>query len=195
MNNAIKVCYLDDDHDLLLVDYLQNKYQDTFSEIKVNPSDKYDSLLSKIKKSKCDVLIIDSILYKNATRASSKLTGEQLELLLMNEIPSILTIIISQNDDVEKYNYIKKYSTRKNKITYEEYYDRHLNTIIDFYVKKSSRMKDANDKEIKNNDDLDEYTKELIDCNINKLPRYDLRKQDIDDLINKFRKIEEYVNK
>lgn len=195
MNNAIKVCYLDDDHDLLLVDYLQNKYQDNFFEIKVSPSDKYDSLLSKIKKSKCDVLIIDSILYKNATRASSKLTGEQLELLLMNEIPSILTIIISQNDDVEKYNYINKYSTRKHKITYEEYYDTHLNPIIDFYVKKSSRMKDANEKEIKNNDDLDEYTKELIDCNINKLPRYDLRKQDIDDLINKFRKIEEYVNK
>ena len=195
MNNAIKVCYLDDDHDLLLVDYLQNKYQDNFFEIKVSPSDKYDSLLSKIKKSKCDVLIIDSILYKNATRASSKLTGEQLELLLMNEIPSILTIIISQNDDVEKYNYINKYSTRKHKITCEKYYDSHLNTIIDFYVKKSSRMKDANEKEIKNNDDLDEYTKELIDCNINKLPRYDLRKQDIDDLINKFRKIEEYVNK
>ena len=190
------VCYLDDNYDLILSDYLSKKYKQSYCEIKVLPTYGYKDLINKIVEKNCDILIIDSLLYKNSDKVESKLTGQQLELLLMNSYPAILTIIVSQNEDLLGYNYVFKYNSRIQRgMSETEYYDKNLGCIIDFYLNKICRMNSVNNNEIKDNEGIDTLLKEMIECELNKTPKYDLSKKDVDRLIEKFQRIEEYVNK
>ena len=196
INNKIVVGYVDDDIDLNLQKYLSHKFKDCFAQIKVEPQDTIQSIVDKIVDKKCNIVILDSKLYKDNGSFAEKITGQNLEVILQSVCPYISSIVISQEEDNAGLNYIEKYkgNDTDNRVA-ENNYKSKLDSLLDEYCKKQNRIRITYDKETKKSGELDKALKDNIKNEIHNLPVYDIKKDDIDRLIEKIESLEVYVDK
>ena len=119
MTSDIKLTYIDDKLDPLLVDYLytisEKEHIFEYDEYKFDSSkDSYQSLLENTSIASSDIIIVDSKLFENEFADSkSKFTGQELKIIYAIANPFIKIIVITQNNDLSKYGVIKKFATSR----------------------------------------------------------------------------------
>ncbi|MBC1801560.1 hypothetical protein [Listeria booriae] len=116
MGNIINLLYVDDKIDTLISRYLYDfRFEGVelkFSDIKFQNMKDYEELLEQKKVQMADIIIIDSKLFEEVS-ASNKFTGEEFKMIYTTVYPYSKVIVLSQNDDLEKFGTIKKYSSSK----------------------------------------------------------------------------------
>jgi hypothetical protein fulcA4_13177 len=197
MTSDIKLTYIDDKLDPLLVDYLytisENEHIFEYDEYNFDSSkDSYQSLLENTNISSSDIIIVDSKLFENEFADSkSKFTGQELKIIYAIANPFIKIIVITQNNDLSKYGVIKKFATSRECSGREQeeanrYYDDVLRKEIETLIK--------NVKEVRNVSQLlsenilsyeDSLIVEKANNLISKIPSYrDLTDEKINELID-----------
>ncbi|MBC3900714.1 hypothetical protein GH811_13925 [Acetobacterium malicum] len=129
----IKIVYVDDKIDLIISEYLdkleESKYVFKYFETKFDSNrSNYKDLLNDDIVSKADVVIIDSKLFENGS-VTQKFSGEEFKAMYNTIYPYSNVIVISKNDELEKYGTIKKYSKTKHNDS-NDYYDTALKPLI-----------------------------------------------------------------
>ena len=197
MTSDIKLTYIDDKLDPLLVDYLytisEKEHIFEYDEYKFDSSkDSYQSLLENTSIASSDIIIVDSKLFENEFADSkSKFTGQELKIIYAIANPFIKIIVITQNNDLSKYGVIKKFATSRKCSGREQeeanrYYDDVLRKEIETLIK--------NVKEVRNVGRLlaenilsyeDSLIVEKANNLISKIPSYkDLTDEKINELID-----------
>lgn len=197
MTSDIKLTYIDDKLDPLLVDYLytisEKEHIFEYDEYKFDSSkDSYQSLLENTSIASSDIIIVDSKLFENEFADSkSKFTGQELKIIYAIANPFIKIIVITQNNDLSKYGVIKKFATSRKCSGREQeeanrYYDDILRKEIETLIK--------NVKEVRNVGRLlaenilsyeDSLIVEKANNLISKIPSYkDLTDEKINELID-----------
>ncbi|MBP5467927.1 MAG: hypothetical protein J6Z11_01630, partial [Candidatus Riflebacteria bacterium] len=166
-NNGVIVGYVDDDIDFNLLSYLAKKYGGRVCSIKVESNDTLDSVLKKIVENECNIVLLDSKLYKDSGSFVEKITGQNLEVVLASLFPYIYSLVISQEKDDKGLNYIEKYkgNSTDNSIV-ENYYKERLDSILTEYEKKQRRIVLTNRDETQKNLSIDKFLRDTIDGEI-----------------------------
>lgn len=105
MTSEIKLTYIDDKLDTLLVEYLYTLSEEEqnfeYDEYKFNSGeDSYQSLLENDSIASSDIIIVDSKLFENEFADSkAKFTGQELKIIFATANPFIQIIVITQNND------------------------------------------------------------------------------------------------
>ena len=146
MTSDIKLTYIDDKLDPLLVDYLytisEKEHIFEYDEYNFDSSkDSYQSLLENTNIASSDIIIVDSKLFENEFADSkSKFTGQELKIIYAIANPFIKIIVITQNNNLSKYGVIKKFATSRECSGREQeeankYYDHVLRKEIETLIK------------------------------------------------------------
>ena len=148
MTQQIKIIYVDDKLDPLLVDYLYDFRKDgiiiVYDEIKFDSSSRdYESLLTDSRVLESDIIVIDSKLFENEyAESGSKFTGQELVLRILN--PFIKVIVITQNRDLVDYGVLNKFATSKGNASQDnanDFYNRYLQPTIEEAIKEILEMR------------------------------------------------------
>lgn len=201
IDKTINIIYVDDNPDEYLEEYLEqtnnfgNEEDIIYDSIVFdNSKDNYITLIENDKIKKSNILIIDSKLFENANvEEHNKFTGEEFKMIFSTVNPYASVIVISQNDNLEKYGTVEKYKSSKNaydnKSTEEaaqEHYDDKLKTLItnaikEIYFKRQilSLLKNDSSRTFKGSTIIDK-----IDALMNGVTDYnELTDRKIDELI------------
>ena len=154
MTSDIKLTYIDDKLDPLLVDYLytisEKEHIFEYDEYKFDSSkDSYQSLLENTSIASSDIIIVDSKLFENEFADSkSKFTGQELKIIYAIANPFIKIIVITQNNDLSKYGVIKKFATSRKCSGREQeeanrYYDDILRKEIETLIKNVKEVRNV----------------------------------------------------
>lgn len=193
----INFLYIDDTPEEGLEKYLESYTKDGFDisydEIIFDQGDGYESLINNPTVQCANIIFIDSKLFENRTASIGKFTGEEFKIILRKYYPFIEVIVVTQNESDEILNTVSKYDSRSAESA-EEYYSRMLKTLIDYSVnnirsyRKIGTLMEENKK-------WGEVLKERISNSLNGTTAYDeFSKNDIDELISVFKKIQESAN-
>ncbi len=145
MRQQIKLIYIDDKLDTLLVEYLYSfrKYDIiiSYNEIEFDSrTQDFESLLTDSRVLESDIIIIDSKLFENELAGSgAKFTGEEFKLLQKLLNPFIKVVVITQNRDLNEYGVLNKFATSKGNETQDianEFYDKILKPVIEQCIKE-----------------------------------------------------------
>lgn len=151
INKEISIIYVDDNPDGYLEEYLDktenfgNKENIKYDSVIFDSSnDNYLTLIENDKIKKSNILIIDSRLFENANvEENSKFTGEEFKVIFSTVNPYAAVIVISQNDNLEKYGTIEKYKSSKDAYddkspeeASKEHYDNQLKQLITDNIKE-----------------------------------------------------------
>ncbi|EPA0803100.1 hypothetical protein ACQZUA_000645 [Enterococcus hirae] len=134
MDKQITVTYIDDKYDNDLSRYLNNL---NFSDMEIitkevifnSREENYITLLDNENVKFADIIIIDSKLFEH-NNVGEKFSGEEFKMIYTTAHPYSKVIVISQNDDLEKYGTIKKYDSTVQGVTSREFYNENLRTLI-----------------------------------------------------------------
>ena len=198
MMDKYSVVYIDDSPDTNLTWYLDKEfhnddYEIICSEIRYNPEEGYESLLTNPKVRSANIILVDSWLFENRTATGGKFTGEEFKLILKKLFPFIEVIVITQNDASGEIDKIAKYDGNFVQSA-TEYYSSVLPQSFNAAV--------ANIKQywllseiVKQNDIWEEVLKNKVIAALSGTSTYDeLKKTDIDNLISAFKEIQECLN-
>ncbi|MEZ7606454.1 hypothetical protein [Streptococcus sp. 27098_8_113] len=199
MTQQIKIIYVDDKLDPLLVDYLYDFRKDgiiiVYDEIKFDSSSRdYESLLTDSRVLESDIIVIDSKLFENEyAESGSKFTGQEFKLVLRILNPFIKVIVITQNRDLVDYGVLNKFATSKGNASQDnanDFYNRYLQPTIEEAIKEILEMRRIG-KELELNKGA--YEGSLIVENtqnlLNKITSYrELTDEKIDELIDIIKK-------
>ena len=150
MTQQIKIIYVDDKLDPLLVDYLYDFRKDgiiiVYDEIKFDRSSRdYESLLTDSRVLESDIIVIDSKLFENEyAESGSKFTGQEFKLVLRILNPFIKVIVITQNRDLVDYGVLNKFATSKGNASQDnanDFYNRYLQPTIEEAIKEILEMR------------------------------------------------------
>ncbi|MCC3187418.1 hypothetical protein LLE93_07340 [Streptococcus oralis] len=150
MTQQIKIIYVDDKLDPLLVDYLYDFRKDgiiiVYDEIKFDSSSgDYESLLTDSRVLESDIIVIDSKLFENEyAESGSKFTGQEFKLVLRILNPFIKVIVITQNRDLVDYGVLNKFATSKGNASQDnanDFYNRYLQPTIEEAIKEILEMR------------------------------------------------------
>lgn len=192
-----KIGYVDNDIDTYLSSFLSNLADFEYEDIKVTCDDTFETIIQKIIEYNCNIVILDSKLY-NDSNVKTKITGQELELVLANRLPYIFSVVISQNEDVNQLNYLKKYTSSNCRNNYEksnEYYQNHLLPILKFAKNKTERFLICFKNELSKEDGFDKMRLENIEALLKGENKVDLTKADIDKIVELLGEIKEYGGK
>lgn len=192
----ITILYIDD-----LIDPHITKYID--SSIKISDvniitseytfninSDTYKTILENKEIQKADIILIDSRLFENARTGSSKISGEEIKIIITKFFPYKSIIVISQNGSNKELGILGKYKYSKN-LSQKEYYDNEWKPIIEKAIDDVLIIRNIN-SQLRNNDNIETIVKEKIENAIDGICQYDeLSKNDIDECIKTFQEIKE----
>ncbi|HEM5989303.1 TPA: hypothetical protein U2B37_001428 [Streptococcus suis] len=197
MSSDIKLTYIDDKLDPLLVEYLytisENEHIFEYDEYKFDSgSDSYQSLLENTNIVSSDIIIVDSKLFENEFADSkSKFTGQELKVIFATANPFIQVIVITQNKNLEKYGAIKKFATERGSSGKEQeaankYYDDVLKEEIGASIKKVIEIRNINQLLSENSSTYEQtLVVEKVNNLINKVPSYkELTDEKINELID-----------
>lgn len=202
IDKAISIIYVDDKPDEYLEEYLEktNNFGDDKdinydSVIFDSSNDSYLFLIENDKVKKANILIIDSKLFENENvEEHNKFTGEEFKVIFSTVNPYAVVVVISQNDNLEKYGTVEKYKSSKNsydsktaEVAAKEHYDKQLKCLIqdnikEIYFKRQilSLLKNDDSKAFKGSTVI-----EKIDGLMNGITDYnELTDKKIDELIN-----------
>lgn len=191
--------YIDDSPEPQLSRYFDKEfhsddYEITYVEIRFDPKEGYESLLSNPKVQCANIIFIDSLLFENRTANNGKFTGEEFKLVLKKIFPFIEVIVITQNGVGFEIHKIAKYDSKDNTITASEYYARELPKYIDGAVENIRQYWKLADM-VRRNKSWDEVLKDKIMATLKGTNTYDkLTKEDVDTLVNVFKEIEDKIN-
>ncbi|MDO4702140.1 MAG: hypothetical protein Q4A47_05955 [Erysipelotrichaceae bacterium] len=189
----ITMLYVDDKIDLYVSKYLNSYSNDKaeykYSELKFENKYSYKDLLENDEIQKADILFLDSMLFENGTVQNSKISGEELGLIIKKIFPFKEIIVITQYQEKMEYSTLKKYNSN----TYP--YD------VDSFFQDNWNKEIVNDtqniilnRNIFKNISLKNYVEKLLfekmENSINVVSNYDnLTKMDIDNLIKAFEEV------
>ena len=195
----IKILYIDDKPDTDLDKYLDNyysneEYEITYDLIMFDPKDGYESLLEDSRVQTANIIFVDSKLFENRTITTGKFTGEEFKLVLQRFYPFIEVIVITQNEKDPDIDMIEKFKYESNSKSALEYYSNEIPNYLSNAIKRIKQYRILASK-INQNDSWEKLLKEKVLGTLEGTNKYDsLTKQDIDDLINTFKLIQERVN-
>lgn len=197
MTSEIKLTYIDDKLDTLLVEYLYTLSEEEqnfeYDEYKFNSGeDSYQSLLENDSIASSDIIIVDSKLFENEFADSkAKFTGQELKIIFATANPFIQIIVITQNNDLSKYGAIKKFATTRESSGQEQveankYYSSVLKKEIDTSIKKVEEVRRIAQLLSENSASYEKtLVVEKVNNLINKVPSYkELTDDKIDELID-----------
>ena len=206
MKHKIKLIYVDDKLDPLLVEYLYDFRKDdtiiAYNEIEFDSSSRdYESLLTDNRVLESDIIVIDSKLFENEyAESGSKFTGQEFKLVLRILNPFIKVIVITQNKNLENYGVLNKFATSKVKGSQEnanDFYNKSLKPAMEEAIKEIVEMRRIG-KELELNKGayegslIVEKTQNLL----NKITSYrELTDEKIDELIDIIKQEEPNVKK
>lgn len=191
----INILYIDDDFQPQLSQYLANKYSNieegfTYDELKFTTETTLAELLNNSKISISNIIILDSRLFQNANVGEEKFSGEEVKTILKKFLPFVEILIITQNDSVDGYDFIRKFKSSRTETDHFEYYDAKLKDKIDDAIKKINAYRVVFSK-IATSGRFDETIINKLKDSIDGILAYDeLRKSDIDELIKAFKELE-----
>ena len=197
MTSEIKLTYIDDKLDTLLVEYLYTLSEEEqnfeYDEYKFNSGeDSYQSLLENDSIASSDIIIVDSKLFENEfANSKAKFTGQELKIIFATANPFIQIIVITQNNDLSKYGAIKKFATTRESSGQEQveankYYSSVLKKEIDTSIKKVEEVRRIAQLLSENSASYEKtLVVEKVNNLINKVPSYkELTDEKINELIN-----------
>lgn len=192
---CINILYIDDDFQPQLSHYLAMEYSKdkngfTYDELKFTTNTTLVELLNNPKISNANIIILDSRLFQNAIVEDEKFNGEEVKTILHKYLPYIEILIVTQNDSVDGYDFIKKFKSSRTQTDYIEYYNDNLNNKIKEAIKKINAYRMLFSK-IASSGRFDESIINKLKDSIDGILVYDeLRKSDIDELIKAFKELE-----
>ena len=192
MENIV-VLYVNDSTDPYISQYLYEDYvgpdvKIEYSERKFEVEDSYETLLKDYQVHAADIIIIDSVLFENASFSSEKLTGEEFEIILKQVFPYKEVIVVSQNDIDQDVAIIKKYDTSLRESN-QDFFQKNWKPILDKSVNKV-KLNRKMLKRIKDKNYVEPYFLEEIQQSlIGEVGYRKLTVDDIDTLINKFESV------
>lgn len=135
----INILYVDDNTDPYISQYLLDEYKHenasvVYNELKFEPSDTYESMLSNTLVRSADIVIIDSVLFENSKLSNEKLSGEEFGVILRNIFPYKEFIVVTQNEPNDEFKIIKKYDT-SSKISKEDFFEQVWRPHLDKAIK------------------------------------------------------------
>ncbi|MEG0256091.1 Mu-like prophage major head subunit gpT family protein [Vagococcus sp.] len=142
MKETVKICYVDDNQDLVLSEYLMGFSEQEsnvlydYTEHRFTRKDNYQTLLDNESLNEADIVVIDSWLFNSSEFQGEKLTGEQFKIVLRKIFPYKKTIVISQNQISDDSLTISKYRTSNVEQKSNEYYDEILKPLLEKYTKE-----------------------------------------------------------
>lgn len=192
----INLLYVDDELDTSISKYLVRRYITGNADVDVVYKDyefkknmKYEDLLHSEEISWANILLIDSKLFENDNVGQEgKIFGEEFRLILRKYFPFIEVLVISQNGKDPQYDIIAKCSDKKSEIA-EKYYEKNLKNKIDVCIQRVITFRNIAVK-VEKNGGLDEIMKqETLDLLNGNKDYQELKKEDIDELIEIFKSI------
>ncbi len=192
----INILYIDDKIDPHITKYLDSTIEINDVNIFTNEyefnieSDTYKTILENEEIKKADIILIDSRLFENSHTGASKISGEEIKIILTKFFPFKNIIVISQNGTNKSLGILGKYKYSKS-ITPKEYYDNEWKDIIEKSIQEILIIRNIN-SQLKNNENIEIIVKEKIENSIAGISQYEeLSKDDIDNCIKIFLEIKE----
>ena len=190
MMETIKIVYVDDNIDTHISEYLNENYElegfmKEYCERQFNLDDTYETLLIDSKLYLADLIVIDSVLFENASVKKDKLTGEEFEIILKKIFPFKEVIVVSQNDFDKEDNILKKYNSSaiKDKL---QFFEDEWKPKLDNSLKKIALYRKRL-KCIENKEYVEKYFMEVLQQSFAGEASYDeLTVSDVDKLIELF---------
>ena len=182
--------YVDDKIDLYVSEYLNSYSNDKakykYSELKFENKYSYEDLLENDEIQKADILFLDSMLFENGNVEDSKISGEELGLIIKKIFPFKEIIVITQYQDKMGYSALKKYNSNTYTCEADSFFQRNWdkeivnatqNIILNRNILKNISMKNY----------VEKFLFEKMENSIYGISNYDnLTKIDIDILIKAF---------
>lgn len=191
--DTIRILYVDDNTDNFISEYLSEQYrcenvEKEYDERPFGSEDSYETLLNDNKLHSADILIIDSVLFENASVLNEKLAGEEFEVILKKVFPFKEVIVVSQNDFDDEYQIIKKYDS-SSKGDKQQFFEENWKPILDGAVSKVMLYRKIL-KRIEEKNYVEKYFLEGMQQSIVGESGYDkLTVEDIDKLIAAFESV------
>ncbi len=191
----INILYIDDSFQPQLSHYLASKYSNeelgfTYNELKFTADTTLVELLNNSMISNANIIILDSRLFQNDIVGEEKFNGEEVKTILQKYLPYIEILIITQNDGVDGYDFIKKFKSSRTQTNHFEYYDEYLKSKIEDAIKKIKAYRFVFSK-IATSGRFEESIINKLKDSIDGILAYDeLRKSDIYELIKAFKELE-----
>lgn len=185
--------YVDDKIDLYVSKYLNSYSNDKaeykYSELKFENKYSYKDLLENDEIQKADILFLDSMLFENGTVQNSKISGEELGLIIKKIFPFKEIIVITQYQEKMEYSTLKKYNSNTHPYDVDSFFQDNWNKEI---VNATQNI--LLNRNILKNISLKNYVEkflfEKMENSINGVSNYDdLTKMDIDNLIKAFEEV------
>jgi len=189
----ITMLYVDDKIDLYVSKYLSSYSNDKaeykYSELKFENKYSYEDLLENNEIQKADILFLDSMLFENGNVQDSKISGEELGLIIKKFFPFKEIIVITQYQDKMEYSTLKKYNSNTYLCDVNSFFQDNWNKEI---VNATQNI--ILNRNILKNISLKNYVEkflfEKMENSINGVSNYDnLTKMDIDNLIKAFEEV------
>ena len=196
----INILYIDDKIDPHITKYLDSSIEIADVNISTNEyefkieSDTYKTILENEEIKKSDIILIDSKLFENAHTGASKISGEEIKIILTKFFPFKNIIVISQNGTDRKLGILGKYKHSKDS-TPKEYYDKEWKDEIEKSIRDILIIRNIN-SQLKDNENIETIVKEKIENSLAGISQYEeLSKDDIDECIKAFKEIKEICDK
>lgn len=192
----INILYIDDNIDPHITKFLDSSIDITDVSISTNEykfnieSDTYKTILENEEIKKADIILIDSRLFENSHTGVSKISGEEIKIIITKFFPFKNIIVISQNGTNESLGILGKYKHSKD-LSPKEYYDSEWKNIIEKSIKEILIIRKIN-SQLNDNENIETIVKEKIENSIAGISQYEeLSKDDIDNCIKTFLEIKE----
>lgn len=192
----INILYIDDKIDPHITKYLDLSIEITDVNIFTNEytfnieSDTYKTILENEEIKKADIILIDSRLFENAHTGSSKISGEEIKIIITKFFPFKNIIVISQNGTNKNLGILGKYKPSKD-LSQKDYYDKEWKDVIEKSIHEILIIRNIN-SQLKDNGNIETIVKEKIENSIEGICQYEeLSKKDIDECIKTFLEIKE----
>lgn len=189
----IKILYIDDEIDTMLSEYLEEEYEINYDEYQFKIEDSYEMLLNNTKIQDANIIIIDSQLFEN-NKVNQKFTGDEVKIILRKEFPYKEVIVITQNAITNENNYVVEKYKKNSDNDAKEYYNQKLKPKIEI-AKEQIQTYEKLSKKLNKNESVDKVLREKISNSLEGINKYqELKKEDIDKLINAFKEFKERNN-
>lgn len=192
----INILYIDDTIDPHITKYLDSFIEITDVNISTNEyefdieSDTYKTILENEEIKKADIILIDSRLFENSHTGASKISGQEIKIIITKFFPFKNIIVISQNGTDSRLGILGKYKYSKD-LSPNEYYNDEWKGIIEKSIQDILIIRNIN-SQLKDNENIETIVKEKIENSIQGICQYEeLSKEDIDDCIKTFLEIKE----
>lgn len=197
--DKVKIVYIDDNCDEDISEYMKDTYiklplangniiEKIYEEIRFAYSDGYESLLNNSSVREANIILVDNRLFEEHKAGAGKFSGKQFKLILRKLFPFVEVLIITQDEAMEGYKIIHKFSGRHGEDV-NEYYSKQLAPILDDAIEEVIGFEELAD-ELKSSEDVEKTLIEKVLLSLDGENSYDeLKKSDIDSLIEVFNEL------